>query len=227
MNRIDQVFENLKNKKQTALMPFLVAGHPNFQTSLKLLQTISTHADLIEIGFPYSDPLADGPVIQRADQIALKSGITTDYVFKLIKQFRKTSQIPITVLVYANLIYQRGIERFYTDSAKAGIDGVLVPDLPFEESERFVAMARKFNVANICLIAPTTDRSRLKKILPIADSYIYLTSVVGITGARKDIPSATLNFLRSLKKQTKLPIAVGVGISNHQLNSSSRKPRAN
>jgi len=214
MNRIDATFTRLKKEKRLALMPFLVAGFPDFSRSLKYCKLLARNADLLEIGFPYSDPLADGQVIQKADQVALASGITVDKVFKLIRQLRQATQIPITVLVYVNLVYQRGIEKFYRDAAKVGIDGVLIPDLPFEESDLFVKTAKKFQIDHICLIAPTTDSARVRKIFTVAQGYLYLTSVLGVTGARTDIPQPTLIYLRQLSRKSRLPIAVGFGISN-------------
>ena len=214
MNRIETAFTHIKKEGKLAMMPFLVAGFPNFSQSLKILKVLSQHSDLLEIGFPYSDPLADGPVIQKADQVALKAGSTTSKVFELIKNLRLTTEIPITVLVYANLVYQRGIEKFYRDARNAGIDGVLIPDVPFEEISIFLKAANKYNIDNIYLIATTTTPRRLNKITKVAQGYLYLTSVVGITGTQKDIPRKTLQYIKQIKRQTRLPIAVGFGISN-------------
>lgn len=214
MNRIDAIFQKLSAENKAALMPFLVAGYPNLDKSLMLLRKLAETADLLEIGFPYSDPLADGPVIQQADQEALSQGLTTQKVFNLIKNLRQHTEVPITVLVYANLVYQRGIAKFYQDAARAGIDGVLIPDVPAEEMSPFVRAARRYGVYNICLVSPNTVPSRLKNIFSNAQGYIYLTSVAGITGARKDVPRATLQYLKSLSKVSPLPIAVGFGISN-------------
>ncbi|HBB49407.1 TPA: tryptophan synthase subunit alpha [Candidatus Nomurabacteria bacterium] len=214
MNRIETAFTHIKKEGKLAMMPFLVAGFPNFSQSLKILKVLSQHSDLLEIGFPYSDPLADGPVIQKADQVALKAGSTTSKVFELIKNLRLTTEIPITVLVYANLVYQRGIEKFYRDARNAGIDGVLIPDVPFEEISIFLKAAKKYNIDNIYLIATTTTPRRLNKITKVAQGYLYLTSVVGITGTQKDIPRKTLQYIKQIKRQTRLPIAVGFGISN-------------
>lgn len=214
MNRIDKAFEQVQKEKRIALMPFAVAGFPNLTKSLKLLKLLSEEADLLEIGFPYSDPLADGPVIQAANNKVLAQNISVTDIFKLIEKFRCHSSIPITVLVYSNLVYQRGIEKFYREVAAAGVDGVLIPDLPLEESEPFRVAANKFKVAHICLISTTTDEKRFRAIAQIAEGFLYLTSVLGVTGARKDITEATLKFLARTQKITTLPIAVGFGISN-------------
>lgn len=214
MDRIKTAFEKSKANNKLALMPFLVAGFPNLNQSLKLLKTLAKKVDFLEIGFPFSDPLADGPIIQEADQIALRAGSRTKKVFNTIKNLRKTTEIPITVLVYSNLIYQYGIEKFYRDAKKVGIDGVLVPDLPIEEMKIFIKSARKNSIANICMVSTNTNFARLKNILKVAEGFIYLTSLVGVTGERKNIPKKTLTYLKKLKRQTKLPVAVGFGVSN-------------
>lgn len=194
-------------------MPFVVAGDPNLATGLAVAKRIVEHADLLEIGFPYSDPLADGPVIQAADSRALASGMTTEKVFELIAGIREFSQIPITVLVYANLVYQQGIDAFYRNAKKAGIDGVLVPDVPVEEAEPFVCAARKHGIEPIFLVAQTTTNERLKKILEHASGYLYLVSVLGVTGKRKAFSNDTTAFIKRIRSQTSLPLAVGFGIS--------------
>lgn len=213
MNRIDQKFGELKKSKKFAFMPFVVAGDPNFKKSLEIIRQLVKHAGFLELGFPYSDPLADGPTIQRANMRALKSGINPDRVFRLISEIRKFSEIPITVLVYANLVYQRGVDKFYKDAKQSGIDGVLVPDLPVEEAEAFVAAANKNGIDPIFLITQTTTSARLKKILKSASGYLYVVSVLGVTGARRELSKETLKQIKFLKKQTNLPIVVGFGIS--------------
>src|SRR6185312_15699498 len=168
------------------------------------------------IGFPYSDPLADGPTIQAADERALHSGIDTDNVFSLISEIRSFFNGPISVLVYANLVYQYGIDNFYKQSAKCGINGVLVPDVPFEESEPFVKAAKKHKVAPVFMITQTTTDARLKKILQSAEGYLYLVSVLGVTGSRSSLGKETFDFIKRVKKQTKLPLALGFGISRKE-----------
>ncbi len=213
-NRIHEQFAKLKQEKRIAFMPFIVAGDPNFQKSLALAQQISANADFIEVGFPYSDPLADGPTIQQADMRAIRSGMDTDKVFELIKLLRKTTDIPVTVLVYANLVYQRGIDRFYKDAAAAGIDAVLIPDVPIEEIEDFHKFAKKFRIQQIFLVSQTTTNQRLQKILKLAEGYLYLVSVLGITGARTGVVRETLELISRVKKQTNLPIVIGFGVSS-------------
>lgn len=211
-SRISRAFSELKGRK-TAFMPFLVAGDPTVKKSLAAIRLVSEHADMLELGFPYSDPLADGPTIQAADQRALASGMTTEKVFELIGQVRAFTDIPITVLAYANLVYQQGIDAFYHNAKKAGIDGVLVPDVPAEEAKPFVAAARKHGIDPIFLVAQTTTNERLKKILKHASGFLYLVSVLGVTGKRKDFGEATTEFIGRVRSQTRLPLAVGFGIS--------------
>lgn len=197
-------------------MPFLVAGDPDFETSVAVAKHIAPFADLLEIGFPYSDPLADGPTIQAADQRALTNGMNTDCAFALIKLLRETSAIPITVLVYANLVERRGIGRFYRDAKRAGVDGVLIPDVPIEEIRPYRVAARKNNVAPILLVAPTTTNERLAKILLYAEGYLYLVSVLGVTGAREKLLPETLGLIKRVRAKTRLPLAVGFGISKRE-----------
>lgn len=216
MTRIERKFRETKAKGKIAFMPFLVAGDPDFQTSFSLAKKIILSADLLEIGFPYSDPLADGPTIQVADGRALHAGMNTTRVFQLIKKLRECTTIPFTVLVYANIVYQRGIERFYRDARVAGIDGILIPDVPIEESGPFVAASQHAGIDQIFLVAYTTTPARLKKILAYAKGYLYVVSVLGVTGARESLSSEMPQLLQRIKQQTNLPLAVGFGISKRE-----------
>lgn len=213
MNRIDAKFNALKNKGETAFMPFMVGGDPDFKASLKIAETLCKAGDLLEIGIPYSDPLADGPTIQLADMRALKSGANTDSIFRLVKGIRTKLDTPITALVYANMILKRGVDKFYKQAAKCGIDGIVVPDLPIEEAEDFQIAARKHGIRQIFLVAQTTDNPRLKKILKHAKGFLYLVSILGVTGVRKQFDTETLKFIKRVKSQTTLPLCVGFGIS--------------
>lgn len=216
MNRIDNKFLELKLSGKVAFMPFLVAGDPNFKVSFEIVRKTLPYADLLELGFPYSDPLADGPVIQAADARALSSGMNTDRVFEFIRRTREISQVPITVLVYANLVLQRGIDQFYKDAKKSGIDGILIPDLPFEEAKKFTAVAKKYQINQIFLVTHTTTKQRLDNILKYAQGYIYLVSVLGTTGVRKSFSSDVRVLIRRVKKSTELPISVGFGVANKE-----------
>lgn len=216
MSRISEKFSVMRKKDRIALMPFLVAGDPDFETGLEIAREVTRRADMIEIGFPYSDPLADGPTIQAADSRALAAGMTTDRVFEWIADVRRSTQIPISVLVYVNLIYQYGIERFYREAQKAGVDGILIPDIPIEESSPFVAAAVRYNIDPIFLVTHMTTQSRLKKILDSARGYLYVVSLLGVTGARNRLDSKIPQLLKRLRSSTKFPLAVGFGISQRR-----------
>ncbi len=226
MNTISSKFKELKEAKRSAFMPFIVAGDPDMKTSLAIVKRIIKDADLLEIGFPYSDPLADGPTIQAADQRALATGANTDQVFELIRTIRTFSSIPITVLVYANLVYAQGIDAFYRKAKAAGIDGVLIPDVPVEESEPYVAAAKKNGINPIFLVAQTTTPKRLKKILECAEGYLYLVSVLGVTGKRKEFNESTLSFIKNIRRATSLPLSVGFGIHTREQASAFVKAGA-
>ena len=196
-------------------MPFVVLGDPDFETSLEIIRTlIASGADALELGFAFSDPIADGPVIQEADQRALASGMDTDRNFELLKKIRSLdAQIPISLLIYSNLILQFGIDRFYKKCAECGVDAVLASDVPVEESKPFLACAKKFGVHQIFLVTPNETEARLKKILAVSNGYVYVVAVLGVTGARENVQSMAKGLLQKLRKKTKLPLLVGFGIS--------------
>ena len=196
-------------------MPFVVAGDPNYKISLEIVKTvINAGADILELGFVFSEPIADGPTIQAAGVRALKSGVNTDKNFNFIKQIRKfNNEIPIGLLIYANLIYQRGIEKFYRDAHDAGVDSVLVADLPIEEAGEYVKAAKRNNVNTVFIVSPLTSNERLKKITKKVRGFVYVVSRLGVTGARADMQEDTLKLLRRIRPQTKLPLCVGFGVS--------------
>ncbi len=209
-----KTFNKLRKKKEKALVPFTVLGDPDYNTSLKIIRSIvESGADVLELGFPFSDPIADGPTIQAADVRALDNSINTDKCFKIIKKVRKFTDIPIGLLVYSNLIYQRGIDKFYRDCKSAGVTSVLVADLPVEESDDYVKSAKKYNIDPVFIVSPLTDNKRLKLILKKARGFIYLVARLGVTGARDNLKKSTLKLIRKVKRQTKLPVCVGFGIS--------------
>ncbi|OGJ53942.1 tryptophan synthase subunit alpha [Candidatus Peribacteria bacterium RIFCSPHIGHO2_01_FULL_49_38] len=216
MTRIKRKFKEIKAQSKIAFMPFLVAGDPDFETSILIARKILPFTDFLEIGFPYSDPLADGPTIQTADGRALYAGMHTDRIFAYIKKLREFTDIPIVVLVYANIVYQRGITRFYKDAKVAGIDGVLIPDMPVEESKPFVNASRIAGIDPIFLVASTTTPQRLKKILRHAKGFLYVVSVLGVTGARDFLSPGMSQFLKRIKQQADIPLAVGFGISKKE-----------
>lgn len=214
MGSYKQTFKKLKNNKEGALIPFTVVGDPDYDTSLKIVKTlIDSGADILELGIPFSDPIADGPTVQAADIRALKNGMNTDKVFDLIKQVRKYSDIPIGLLVYANLIFQRGINKFYHDASKAGVNSVLIADIPIEEADEYVKAARKHKVDTVFIISPLTSNERLKKINKKTKGFIYVVSRLGVTGARSSLESSTLSLIKRIRPFTKQPLCVGFGIS--------------
>lgn len=226
-NIFEETFQGINKKGKTAFMPFLVAGDPDYDTSLEVFKSLAPYADMFEIGFPYSDPLADGPTIQSADERALYSGMDTEKVFALITKLRTFYNKPITVLVYANLVYQYGLDAFYKKAAQVGINGVLVPDVPFEEAEPFIMAARKHKASPIFMITQTTTDARLKKILTYAEGYLYLVSVLGVTGSRDALGKETFDFIKRIRKYTKLPLALGFGISRKEQIEKAAKAGVN
>jgi len=214
MKTYNEMFNNLKEKKEAAFMPFIMIGDPDFETSLEIAKTlINSGADALEIGFPFSDPIADGATIQEADTRALKNGITVDKCFKFLKKLRRFTSAPIGLLVYYNLVYQRGIKKFYKDSMKAGVNSILIADLPPEEASNALKASREHDIDQIFIIAPSTSNKRLKMISKHASGFHYLVSVMGVTGARKEIKKSTLSFIKRVKENGKLPVMVGFGIS--------------
>ncbi|MBI4052867.1 MAG: tryptophan synthase subunit alpha [Candidatus Diapherotrites archaeon] len=213
--RFEKRFSELRSAGRHAFVPFVVLGDPDFETSLEIIRTlIASGADALELGFAFSDPIADGPVIQEADQRALASGMDTDRNFELLKKIRLLdAEIPISLLIYSNLILQFGIDRFYKNCAECGVDAVLASDVPVEESKPFLACAKKFGVHQIFLVTPNETESRLKKILAVSNGYVYVVAVLGVTGARENVQSVAKGLLQKLAKKTRLPLLVGFGIS--------------
>ena len=215
LNRFDEKFKELGSKKEGAFIPFIVLGDPDFETSLSVVKTlIDNGADALELGFPFSDPIADGKTIQEANQRALSNGMNTDKALDLIKQIRAfNAKVPISLLIYYNLILQRGIEKFYNDSKAAGVGAILAADCPVEEAEPLLKASKKSGIAQVFLIAPTTTEERLKEILKHASAYVYLVSLLGVTGTREAVQTRTIDLIKKVKPHTKLPICVGFGIS--------------
>jgi len=211
---IDVLFSELKKKKKIAFMPFLVLGDPDEERSLALLEACAKGgAEMIEVGIPYSEPLADGPVIQRADLRALSSGIDVERALGITKKFKEKYSIPLGLLVYYNLIHARGFDSFYKLAKESGIDAVLAADVPVEESQELIEMAEKYELAQVFLATPTTTEERLDKILKAVSGYIYIVSVLGVTGARKSLQKRTIELVEWIRTKTDIPLCVGFGIS--------------
>jgi tryptophan synthase alpha chain len=217
MNAIDAVFEQLRAHKRKAFIPFITAGDPNLRVAGTLIKELTRRgAALIEIGFPYSDPIADGSVIQASYTRALANGLRMDDIFASVKQWTQSGEqrgVPLVAMVSFSLVHHRGPERFITQARDAGFAGVIVPDLPVEEAEELARLCAHADFKLIQLVTPTTPRERAERIARLSTGFLYCVSVVGITGERAQIPPQLLDQLRWLKSQTKLPLCVGFGIS--------------
>ena len=215
-NRIDIRFNELKKKNQKALVTFITSGDPNQNLSKKILNVLRlSKIDIIEIGFPFSDPMADGPTIQKSSQRAIISGSNLESTFKLVEDFRtKDKHIPIILMGYFNPIFQYGLENFFRECSRVGIDGLIVVDLPPEENEYIQKFTKKFNIHNIRLLTPTTDEKRLKNILTHTKGFLYYVSVMGITGTKKPSLDKVKKSVKKIKRLSNLPVCVGFGISN-------------
>ena len=212
MGRIETAFAAAASKP--AFIGFTVAGDPDTATCIRIARAlIAGGTDILELGVPFSDPVADGPTIQKADERALAAGTTPDTVFEIAREIRKVSGVPIVFLTYYNIVYRRGIKRFYREAHDAGVDGILIADMPVEESEEVCAIAAKYDIDPIFLITQTTTDDRIKKIAAKAHGYLYLVAVLGVTGVRDQVSEGAIDLLHRVRKHTKLPLALGFGIS--------------
>ncbi|BDZ70480.1 tryptophan synthase subunit alpha [Methanobacterium petrolearium] len=210
----DEMLQRVKDKKEGAFIPFIVAGDPDFETSLEIVKTyVENGADALEIGFAFSDPVADGPTVQAADIRALNAGMTTEKGFEFIKMIREFTSIPIGLLVYYNLIYKMGIGKFYQNAKESGVNAILAADLPPEEAQDAVDASEKYGVQQIFMVAQTTSNERLAKISQICSGFLYVVAVMGVTGARDDLKFSTVELVERVKTHSDLPIVVGFGIS--------------
>ncbi|MDD6402318.1 MAG: tryptophan synthase subunit alpha [Lachnospiraceae bacterium] len=208
MNKIEQAF---KNKK--AFIPFVTCGYPDIDSTYNIVMAAYENgADIIELGIPFSDPTAEGPTIQGANYQALKNNITTDDVFDLVVRLREKIDIPLVFMTYANVVFSYGIERFSKKCEEVGIDGVILPDIPYEEKDEFDNVMSKYNVALISLIAPTSE-NRIAMIAKEAKGFIYLVSSLGVTGVRSEITTDISKMVELIKENSSIPVAVGFGIS--------------
>jgi len=213
MKRIQKKFKELALKKQKALVAFVTAGDPNLTLSEKLVYEMEkAGADLIELGVPFSDPMADGPVIQRSSERALKVRTTLHSILKLVSKIRKKSQIPLILMGYYNPILSYGVEKFCKNASAAGVDGLIVVDLPPEESQELHRPTRAHHLDFIYLLTPTADESRIQKVKKLASGFIYYVSVTGITGAKLRSLADIQSHVREIKKHIPLPVCIGFGI---------------
>ncbi len=215
MTSVSSCFQTLRARQQCALIPFLTAGDPNLETTAVALQALDrAGADIIELGVPYSDPLADGPTIQAAATRALQNGVKLEDVLQLVEKVRPTIQTPIVLFTYYNPILNMGVESFLTRIKKAGVQGLVVPDLPLEEAATLLEPAMVIGIEVILLVAPTSPADRQKAIAHSSQGFVYLVSVTGVTGMRQGMDHNLGAMIAGLKTVTDKPIAVGFGISD-------------
>ena len=215
MTRIKEKFAELESRKEKALIAYIMAGVPNEKATIATIRgLVKGGADIIELGFPFSDPLADGPVIQNASTISLEKGTKITKFFSLVKKIRKETDIPLVLMTYTNILYHKGYSKFISEAKKAGIDGFILPDMSVEESEEYLKAAKN-NADTIFLISPNTNKTRVQKITKASSGFLYLVAVFGTTGVKTGIKKYTLDAIKQVKKQTKgkIPIGVGFGIS--------------
>lgn len=214
MSRLSRKFAELKKKKKKALITFITAGDPSLAKTEKLIFTLErAGADIIELGVPFSDPMADGPVIQASSERALKKGTDLAKILKLVSRVRKKTQIPILLMGYYNPFFVMGCDVFAKKAAEAGVDGVLTVDLPPEEAAPFARLLKKRKIDPIFLLAPTSDSERIRKAARMGSGFLYYVSLTGITGAKLSITDELKKQVRRIRSLSRLPVAVGFGIS--------------
>ena len=208
MSNIRKAFENGK-----AFIPFITCGDPDLETTAAVVRAAAANgADLIELGIPFSDPTAEGPVIQGANLRALNGGVTTDKIFDLVRDLRRDVEVPMVFMTYANVVFSYGSERFISTCREIGIDGLILPDVPYEEKEEFLPICRRYGVDLISLIAPTSE-DRIAMIAREAEGFLYIVSSLGVTGVRSEIKTDLGAIVETVRQNTDIPCAIGFGIS--------------
>jgi tryptophan synthase alpha chain len=217
MNRIERKFRQLKKDKKKAFIAFITAGYPGLSATEKLVYEFSkTGVDIIELGVPFSDPIADGPVIQESSFEALRKGVNLGRILKLVKKIRKKTDIPICLMTYYNPVYCFGEERFLKEAVFSGVDGVIIPDLPPEEGLEFSRKAKKLDIDVIFLLSPTSTEKRSRLVSSASRGFIYYVSLTGVTGARKKLPSDLKKHILKIKGRTDKSVCVGFGVSTRE-----------
>lgn len=215
MSAIDQLFHNLREQKQKAFLPFVTAGDPNLQATATIIQALAQcGASACEVGVPYSDPIADGPVIQASYQRALDAGFRLSHLFELAEQLRREVTMPLISMVSYSIIHRTGLQQYVDKAMAAGYSGAIVPDLLVEEAAPLADVCRKADFSLIQLVTPTTPRQRQVRIAELSSGFLYFVSVTGITGERQSIASGLVDNVAWLREQTKLPICIGFGVSS-------------
>jgi tryptophan synthase alpha chain len=214
VTRIEKRFAQLKAEQRKAFIPYITAGDPNLDVTLELVLSLErVGADIIELGVPFSDPIADGPVIQRASERALRNGVNLPGVLKLAEKIRGKSEIPLVLFSYFNPLFSYGLDKLARDAARAGLDGALASDLTVEESQSFIRAMTEAALNTVFLVAPTSSPDRMKKIAETSSGFLYAVSRTGVTGEQQELAPDLKAFLQTLRSYTKSPIAVGFGIS--------------
>lgn len=214
MNRIEKKFIELKKEGRTAFIPYLTCGYPDIETTEKLVLGMEkAGADIIELGIPFSDPVADGPVIQFSSQEALKKGVNLKRILGMVSDIRKRTEIPLVLMGYCNTINAYGEKKFIRDAAKKGVDGLIIADLPADEGKKLSGRMEKNGIDLIFLVAPTSSPERTRKIAELSRGYVYYVSLTGVTGARKKLPSGIKEKIRQVSRLAAVPVCVGFGIS--------------
>jgi len=215
MSGIEKTFRELKKKGRKAFIPYIMAGEPSLEKTGEIIFMFEEcGADIVELGVPFTDPLADGPVIQRASERALERGITLKGVLPFIKELRKRTLIPLVLMTYYNPVFKYGEEDFVKDARDAGVDGVIIPDLPPDEAGSFIKLSRKAFLDTVFLLAPTSTTERIKKVARASRGFIYYVSITGITGSRLLLDGSLESSILEIRKYTDKPIAVGFGVSS-------------
>jgi tryptophan synthase alpha chain len=215
MSRIKEKFEELEKRNEKALISYIMLGFPNEKATIPIIRgLVKGGVDIIELGFPFSDPLADGPVIQNASTISLEKGTNVSKIFNMVKKIRKETDIPLVLMTYTNILHRMGYQKFITNAKKVGIDGFILPDMSIGESKDYL-QAAKNNADTIFLISPNTSKTRIEKIAKASTGFLYLVAVFGTTGVKTGIKNYTLKAIKNVKKQTKgkIPIGIGFGVS--------------
>ncbi|OHB79122.1 MAG: tryptophan synthase subunit alpha [Planctomycetes bacterium RBG_16_55_9] len=215
MRTYKQVFSELKGRNRAALIPFFVVGDPDFDTSLAIVKTaLDAGADVLELGIPFSDPIADGPTIQKADIRALKSGMSVTKALEFIRSVKAHKDVPIGLLMYYNLVYQYGTQRFFNDFHQAGVNSVLIADLSVDDADEIAGPAAAAGLDTVFMVTPNTETERMKLIASKTTGFIYTVSVLGVTGSREKLSDTVAGLVGQLKKLTEVPVCVGFGISS-------------
>ena len=215
MSRIKEKFEELEKRNEKALISYIMLGFPNEKATMSTIRgLVKGGVDIIELGFPFSDPLADGPVIQNASTISLEKGTNISKIFNIVKKIRKETDIPLVLMTYTNILHHMGYQKFIKNAKKVGIDGFILPDMSIEESKDYLKAAKN-NSDTIFLISPNTSKTRIEKIAKASTGFLYLVAVFGTTGVKTGIKNYTLKAIKNVKKQTKgkIPIGIGFGVS--------------